>query len=361
VGNAQNDSAHSKGFFNNKGAVAGVFAVVGLVVVVIAIALVTNAVRRRRAKKFDRDVALAAAEAAANARSPDFGVDDDGYGYGSSSGGAGGDGNRSMYTGYSDASHGTYAQQPLGHGAESYGMTDLHGFDPYVASATTAGAAGIGAAGLNRAKSNTQPYNAFAGPQTDPYAPPVQAMYDAPSQQAQGLRYRQRGASGNSQDLLEAAGLPAGVGAGAGLARGPSKSYAQQQQQAYPQQQGYGAPAQQAYAPQQGYQSSSPPQAAPRPISTATDEDPYDGIDSGPGPTSMPMANPYSPSEPSSTVYHSPRPVSGQYSSDEEGGERYPEPAFGNAGGQGESRVSLRDEEDYAYGGGKRVLKVANE
>ncbi|THH27346.1 hypothetical protein EUX98_g6844 [Antrodiella citrinella] len=308
-------------FFHNTGAVAGVFAVVGLVVLAIAIALITNAVRRRRAKKFDRDVALAAAEAAANARSPDFGVDDDGYGYGAGSAAA--DGSRSVYTGYSDASHGTYAQQPLT-GAESYGMSDLHNFDP--------------------AKSATQPYNAFAGPQVDPYAPPVvqTATYDAPGQQGQ-LRYRQRGTSGNSQDLLDAAGL---TGTG-GLARGPSQSYAPQQQRSYQPSFPQPEPSQQ----QQQYRSS-PPQ---RVVSMAEDDDPYDGIDSGNndglGTMNMSLANPYSPS---ASVHIQ---AGERYSSSEEGGDAYPEPEYGKE----ENRLSLRDEEDYAYGGGKRVLKVANE
>ena len=40
-------------FFSNKGAVAGVFTVVGLVALALIIALATNVIRRRRAKKFD--------------------------------------------------------------------------------------------------------------------------------------------------------------------------------------------------------------------------------------------------------------------------------------------------------------------
>ncbi|KAH8092554.1 hypothetical protein BXZ70DRAFT_460165 [Cristinia sonorae] len=345
-------------FFDNKGAVAGVFSVVGLVVIVIAIALITNAVRRRRAKKFDRDVAAAAAEAAANARSPDFGVDDD-YGYGGSGGVSDAAGNRSMY-GYSDASsHGTYAQQPMGHGAESYGMSEMHGFDPYSTSAAAAGAAGIGAAGLNRSKSNTQPYNAFAGPQTDPY-------YDNPPVPGQNMRYRQ-GGSANTQDLLDAAGLVPGVGAGAGLvSRGQSvsttaHSQSQYSQSSYQPQQSYGA-----YVPE-GYQQTSsrspPPQQqqtapAPQPPSrpgSMVDVDPYDGIEE-----STPNTQANSPGIPNpfaGPIAHSQEGGHGQDDSDDERDMRFPEPSYG----PGDSRASLRDEEDYAYGGGRRVLKVANE
>ena len=240
-------------------------------------------------------------------------------------------------------------------------MSEMHNFDPYAA----AGAAGIGAAGLNRSKSTTQPYNAFAGPQTDPYAPPIQALYGesgattaAPPPAGQNLRYRQRGTSGgNSQDLLAAAGLgaSAGVGAGVGagaaaLARGPSQSqaYGQHQQQ----QQGYGAyPASQQH-------SQSPPtlsQSTSRPTSM-TDEDPYDGIDNSLSPAA-PMTNPYSPSSPEQPRHG---PHSGGHhdqlsSDDSDGEEKYPDPGYALPG---ESRMSLRDEEDYAYGGGRRVLKV---
>ena len=43
---------------------AGVFAAVGVVALILFIVFITNEVRRRRAKKFDREVAEAAAEAA---------------------------------------------------------------------------------------------------------------------------------------------------------------------------------------------------------------------------------------------------------------------------------------------------------
>lgn len=50
-------------FFQNKGAVAGTFSAVGVVVAVLAVVLITTCIRRRRAKRFDDDVAAAAAAA----------------------------------------------------------------------------------------------------------------------------------------------------------------------------------------------------------------------------------------------------------------------------------------------------------
>lgn len=174
------------------------FTVVGLVVLVIATALVTNAIRRRRAQKFDRDVAEAAREAAAAAHAspPDFhGFDDEDYVYGNSSGSGGGGGgviggaaSAGSGGGYTDATHtsnmtrqtsmthGSYNQPPMQPAGpfESFGMAELPGaggstypgvvnnvVDPWNANANSAG---VGAAGLNRAKSATAPYNAFAGP-----------------------------------------------------------------------------------------------------------------------------------------------------------------------------------------------------
>ncbi|KAI9070236.1 hypothetical protein FKP32DRAFT_16034 [Trametes sanguinea] len=102
-------------FFHNTGAVAGVFTVVGLAALAIVIALVTNAMRRRRAKKLDREIAEAAAEAA---HAPAF-VDDDYYpddrlGKGGSSTGGGPSSGGDLRSAYSDTTHGTFAQAAPG-------------------------------------------------------------------------------------------------------------------------------------------------------------------------------------------------------------------------------------------------------
>ncbi|KAA1475875.1 hypothetical protein DENSPDRAFT_450997 [Dentipellis sp. KUC8613] len=213
-GGAANRS--SGGFFHNKGAVAGVFTVVGLVVAVIAVVLVTSAVRRRRAKKFDKEIDEAAAEAAA-AHGPDF----DDYDY--TSGNTG-------YGGYSDGSHGTFAQPPMSHSGEAYRMADMAPQNYYSdASSTTgvgAGAAGIGAAvgaaAMQRARSSRRdtqdPYLKFGTA-----GAPDPAQYDAPPPDST-LRYRGNAAGDNpSFDILEAAGL-GGVSGGDpyAIARGPS-------------------------------------------------------------------------------------------------------------------------------------------
>lgn len=230
-----------RSFFHNKGAVAGVFTVVGLVALVLVVALATNAVRRRRAKKFDEEVAAAAAEAS---KTPHYPFDD-----------------------YDDDLSGSLSQPPLaplsGVGGESYNMSEYPGPTGYGHSYNPGAAAmGVGAAGVgvNRAisrRDNTagyQDYNAgyqdytnngqnMAGfgaglnraatlrdpnapPPPDPFgafaAPPVQGPYDVP-----GVRHRtSTNRGGVSPDLLEAAGI-AGAG-GAYLNRDPSQSAAQQ-------------------------------------------------------------------------------------------------------------------------------------
>ena len=110
------------------------FTVVGLVALILVIALVTNTVRRRRAKKLDREIAEAAAEAA---HAPAF-TDDDYYPDDRlAKGGPPGD-LRSMTTGYSDTTHGTFAQPPMSHAGESYNMSDMSSYDYSAAAASAA-------------------------------------------------------------------------------------------------------------------------------------------------------------------------------------------------------------------------------
>jgi hypothetical protein len=175
---------------------------------------VVNAVRRRRAQKFDRDVAEAAAEAAASSRSP---FDD--YSYTNTGGNGGGGGGGGGY-GYSDNSHGTYQLPPVSPRNDAYGMTEMAQYDPaYAAGAASLaasavgrsrsrkesepgapGIAGVGAGTLAREPSKRAPYHAFAGPGPQPH-------------ELQGSNGTFRSRRGN-QDVLEAAGL-AGTGAAA--------------------------------------------------------------------------------------------------------------------------------------------------
>ncbi|KZT66665.1 hypothetical protein DAEQUDRAFT_813357 [Daedalea quercina L-15889] len=398
TGSANNDSTSggSTSFFQNKGEVAGVFAAVGIVAAIIIVALITHAIRRRRAKKFDDEVANAAAEAAAQAHhAPNF-TDDD-YGYPED--------RTKEYGPYSDtASHGTFNQPPMQPG-ESYNMAELAHFDPYAAAGgapgepyaaagaagdpySAAGAAGVGAAGLNRARSMGQsnthaatPYNAFAVPQLS--TPQNQAYYDNPYGAAAAAQVQQsapnrhvptKSVTGTeaSLDLLDAAGLgvAAGVGtaaAGANLNRNKSlgaNTLATSASEYSSSHAGNNA----AYG---GYYGSQPPPGA-RPPSIG---DPFAAYHTPsqtahtqpqqPSPSqsdrvsAVDLPNPFTQASPEppllGTKFNSPE------STAENGEDDDDEP--GPAGGlqNQESRYSLRDEEDYGYGGGRRVLKVANE
>ncbi len=135
--------------------------VFGLVVLIIITALVTNAICRRRAQRFDKDVTEAAREvtAAAHASPPNFrDFDDEENVYGSSGGGGGGGEGSGGGRSYTDTTHHTtrttssgadalYNQLPMqSAGYESYGMTKLP-----VAAGVGAGAgaaAGYGAASM---------------------------------------------------------------------------------------------------------------------------------------------------------------------------------------------------------------------
>ncbi|KAF7299410.1 hypothetical protein MIND_00890800 [Mycena indigotica] len=159
--------ASNNGFFQNKAAVGATFAIVGLVAIGIIFALITNTIRRRRARRFDREIA----EEAKRVPAPVFMDDDDYNDHGYSAYGAGGaadayghaapqshsqhadgypasgEGTPSNYmypSGYSDlgfsdvSSHGTYAQQPMeaqynaagayGAGAAGYGAYEMTGY-----------------------------------------------------------------------------------------------------------------------------------------------------------------------------------------------------------------------------------------
>lgn len=275
-------STGSKGFFANKGAVAGVFSVVGLIGLVFIIALITNAIRRRRAKKFDKEIAEAAAVPA-----PVFLDDDDRdpynlrtpahhYDYAATGGaGAGYDDDGADGRGFGQysevSSHGTYSQPPMNHSqqghGETYGMRELGRgpspgpttpgvgdlYNPYPNTPTmgqynpdtglgaAAGAAGIGVARArstrdqngfgyaNALQDGASPYAAFATPGyqnsislSHTHSPPPRSP-------------------GSNQELLDAAGVVPGVGLGP-QRRGSNdmlgnNTYPQQQQQQ--QQQGY--------------------------------------------------------------------------------------------------------------------------
>ncbi|KAF8963761.1 hypothetical protein BDZ97DRAFT_1758371 [Flammula alnicola] len=230
-------------FFANTGAVAGVFTVVGLIVLVVIIALVTNGIRRRRARKFDQELAEATREAA-SAPNPVFLDDeeDDRYGrggYGNPSGGNGGGGGQ-----FSDvSSHGTYGQPAMsvGHGQESYGMREMGQgvgpgeiYDPYAAGAAGAGSAGAAGIGVARARSMQRSDGSYAAALQDGGSP--YAAFAAPTGQSVPSVPDQYNAGGRNPNLeiLEAAGMGAHVTGAGMLARGQSQyNNTNGQQQAY--------------------------------------------------------------------------------------------------------------------------------
>ncbi|TFY78656.1 hypothetical protein EWM64_g5354 [Hericium alpestre] len=329
-------------FFHNKGAVAGVFAVVGIVVVIIAFVVITSAIRRRR---------------------PDF----DDYDY--TSGNTAGTG----YGGYSDGSHGTFAQPPMSHQpGEAYNMSNIPPSQEYLGAA--AGAAGIGAGvgAMQRARSHRDPqdpYGAFANREPDQYEMP----------DSQQLRYRgNTGVPDNqnpSYDLLAAAGLQ-GVGSDPyaltrgpsqsarpqyppqpqsqpGVARNPSNRDALSSENHYPSSNTSGQP----YGQPPYYQETAPAQlqqqqarnvpAALAPGRVPADGSAYGGyLDTGatmPNPHSPRPNTPPSPVESEAELV---RPDAGHLQHIVE---------------NDDSQPSLHDEEDYGYDSGRRVLRVANE
>ena len=342
----------SKGFFDNTGAVAGTFSVVGLVGLGILIFIVTAIIRRRRAERFDKDVALAAAEAAATAHNPDF---DDEYGYGSTGHGVGG-------FGYAD----TYHQDPVTYAPtrEAYGVSGVGGTayadpDNYSGTGGGPGAAGIGAGILYRSKSGKNqpdPFNAYAV-NTDATVPQHQAnmRYRNPAQDHREDPSLVRG----GYDVARNTSQPHPDG---GVARSksmqstnPVQSLASRYsaeplpQDSYTQK----PSAQESYldhyrtrADSEGYQ----PQM--RPVSTASVTDAYSGITPGNPPVQQPPA----PEKPGN-VGEFPNPFEGPTSGDYRlsNSSDYSEehrPGLGH----GDPGMSPGDDED--YGAGRRVLKV---
>ena len=346
------NSSTNKGFFDNTGAVAGTFSVVGLVGLGILIFIVTAVIRRRRAERFDKDVALAAAEAAATAHNPGF---DDDYGYGSSGHGVG------SY-GYTDTYHKDPAKFPPTR--EAYGMSDVGNtayVDPDNYSIGTAGgpgAAGIGAGVLYRSKSGKnqpEPFNVYAA-HHDPTIP----------QHQPNLRYRNP-----AQERWEDPSL---VGGGYDLARnvsqphpdGVARSKSLQSTNKDPSvsshystdpltQDPYAQPPPMPESYLDHYRTGFDPekhQPQARPLSTASMTDAFNGVTPG-----KPLPQQSVPERPG-YAGGIPNPFDNQTSGDRPLSDfsDYSEglhPGFGND----DPRMSLRDDED--YGAGRRVLKVS--
>ena len=147
----------SNAFFNNTGAVAGTFVVVGLVVVGILFALGLLCFRRRRRQRLDREVTAAAVAASTAAQRSPLDEGDDVHSssgptsvsypstvnhnmaqyaaYGASYGAAGG------YDPYAVQGHQPYSDHPAQHGGQGPFDTP-HGYDGYATGAAAGGAGG---------------------------------------------------------------------------------------------------------------------------------------------------------------------------------------------------------------------------
>lgn len=343
-----NSNSNSKGFFQNTGAVAGTFTVVGLVGLAILIFIITTVIRRRRADRFDKDVALAAAEAAATAHNPGF---DDDYGYSANHHGVSG-------YGYAD----TYPQAPVQFPPtrDAYGMSNIGASvhtDPDNYSVGTGGgpgAAGIGAGALYRSKSGKDqpdPYNHYAVHQ-DPTT----------SQQQASLRYRNPGQerwedpklAGGGYDLARNQPNPGGVTRSKSIqSSNPAQSLASNYSTDPLTHDPYAQPppVPESYLDHYrvGFDSENhQPQA--RPLSVASMTDVYGGVITGKQPSIS--VKPENTGNLSNPFEGQP---SGDRNSDSSGYSEGHVPVFAHD----DPRMSLRDDED--YGAGRRVLKVANE
>ena len=325
-------------FFHNTGAVAGVFSVIGIIALVLIFVLLTSFIRRRRARKFDREIDEAAAAAAA-AQAPDF--DDFDYTSGTGIG----------YGQYSETSHGTYNQPPLSHERSRNNLADVPtSFDTHNNTGGP-GAAGVGARGRSMRGGIQDPFGALANP------PEQYEMNESRRSWHQGTLRGGGGPEVTTYDMLQAAGL-SGSDPYA-VTRAPSTRLANLPMQSgvsgltRSQSQGtsmlpttaenYPMPAV-APAYPGGQDRPYPPEKARysglyRP---AGDADVYGGYEDQPS-----MDSPYSPSVPAPRAQDEHEDVAEQY-----------EPSPYPHAREEPARASLADDEDYGYHIGNRVLRV---
>ncbi len=151
-----NDGSGTSGsgstFFNNTGAVVGVFVVVGIAGAAILLGFGFLFVRRRRRQRLDRDVAAAAAAANAAAQRTPFEDDEDTSGA-----------NSSLTSGPAMTQYGGYYSSGAGPGGYDYEQAG--GYDPYAvaAGAAVGGGAGVAAGGMAGARQSTSTVPGLAG------------------------------------------------------------------------------------------------------------------------------------------------------------------------------------------------------
>jgi len=332
-----------------------VFSAVGVIALIVIFFLLTSLVRRRRARKLDREIEEAAT-AAAGAQVPDF----DDYDYTSGRG----------YGHYSETSHGTFNQPPLSHESHN-NLGDVSTYEPYGgAGGAGAGAAGIGARGRSvRGGGMPDPYGALANP------PEQYEMYETRRSWHQGGP--QGGPAIASYDILQAAGLagsdpyavtrrtstglpmlPGQLQPGNnGLNRSQSKGASAilpttAETETYPTSTpapGYPGGQDTPYPPEKArYSASYAPGGVTSTMPPDIEEDPYSGYNDQP---SASLDNPHSPGIGETHAREDElEDVVGQYQ-DSPFPREHEEPA----------RASIADDEDYGYNSGRRMLRVANE
>ena len=170
-------SGSGSSFFDNSGAVGGVFAVVGLVCAGLIAGVVYMLYKRRKAQKMDADVVAAASAAAATTRTP---FDDDdpemieqpGYGTTGAAGASGayGANNAMMQQYYNNYAPSTNEYEPshfsVGTGP---GYAGMGAYGPG-AGAAAAGAAAYYGAGAGAGTDGSHYYESVPGHQADPAA-----------------------------------------------------------------------------------------------------------------------------------------------------------------------------------------------
>jgi hypothetical protein len=329
-------------FIHNTGAVAAVFSIAGVICLIVIFFLFSSFVRRRRARKFDREIDEAAAAAAASAHAPDFDDLDftSGRGYG-----------------YSETSHGTFNQPPLSHEQTHNNLGDVPtSFEQYNAAPSAgAGAAGIGARGRSQhGGRQPDPYGALANP------PEQYEMYETRRSWHQGNPHGGAGAA--PYDILHAAGLAGSDPYAVTRKTSTALSHTQSQSgisgltrtstlpttaESYPMPTppGYPGMPDTPYPPEKARYSAS---YVPGGVSTMPpdEEDAYGGFHGQP---SAALENPHSPgiAEPH-TREDGLDEVVGRY-------EDVPYPREPEE----PARASIADDEDYGFNSGRRVLRVS--
>ncbi|KAH7103958.1 hypothetical protein BKA62DRAFT_768336 [Auriculariales sp. MPI-PUGE-AT-0066] len=374
-----NAKSSSGGFWSNKAAVGAVFGLVGLAGLVVLLALVTNAVRRSRARKYDRELS-----AAASSGPPAGGYrDDDGeqptypfqnhkedydmhefnnsYAHPYAVAGASG---AAMAAGY----HNNYHGQGNEYQGQDYGSEyapHMSGQYPYSESGSSSYPSTAAAGGYYDPRQQGYPQHAqYPGPGQSSSPPPRDPFMSPPPQGMNPAAYNNgQVPPGAGYGAAPAVAGMAGMGAygGAGF-RGseppqhPQAAYSGSERGAYAHMQ-----RQDQLNRALSVRSSAPTYASHLPPDQGTSHGGHILASGGPplGDQKVPLP-PMPPPEPSATHSHpAPSRPSGEHDAGNKSEGELPNPFRNRVSGEGESAEDWDDEESTSHGG-QRVLKVAN-